>query len=329
MVLFARLFVSSNLANWTGENGQLHWIGRWDGFSSLYNHLTLGLAWFCLLMTLALWFAVPARRPIILWMLAMLVGALAAFSLVFAALSNITDLVSIIGYTGDNTAGRYLFPMLLAWFATIITMLFARPPSANPADRNLPALKQGCWLAVGALIILVLGVFVLPKNKSTLPESPLQNTATTSSPNGSEASPPNNSDRQMELAFQLYNAGKFAEALQAFREAVRLYPNDPIALNNLAWCLAANPRQELRNGREAVQLAGRAIELTNQQEPVFIGTLAAAYAEDGQFAKADETAKKAHDIALLTHHPEMAAMINEQLSKLFSARKAAGLTNGP
>ena len=92
--------------------------------------MTLGLAWFCLLLTVALWFAVPARRPIIIWMLAMLVGALAAFSLVFAALSNVTDPVSTIGYTADNTAGRYLLPLLLAWFAMMMTLFFAGPSSS-------------------------------------------------------------------------------------------------------------------------------------------------------------------------------------------------------
>ena len=151
MVLVSRLFVSSDFANCSGEGGQLHWIGRWDGLSSLYNHLTLGLAWFCLLMTVALWFAVPARRPVIVWMLAMLVGALAAFSLVFAALSNVTDLVSTIGYTDDNNAGRYLLPMLLAWYATMMTVFFAELPSSasissstgakpSPAHQDQPCL---------------------------------------------------------------------------------------------------------------------------------------------------------------------------------------------
>jgi Flp pilus assembly protein TadD len=163
-----------------------------------------------------------------------------------------------------------------------------------------------------------------------LPENPLQSTAATNSPNDSEINSPENPELQtrMELAIQLDKAGKFAEAVQAYREAVRLHPNDPVALNNLAWSLAANSRQELRNGREAVQLASKAVELTGQQQPVFIGTLAAAYAEDGQFAKAVEMANRARDIALLKRQPEVAA-INEQLLKLYSAGKAVGLTNGP
>ena len=344
---FARLFVNPEFANWSGEGERLHWIGKWIGISSLYNPSTFALGWLCLFMSVALWFAVPARRQEIVWMLAMFVGATVALCGVFASFVSIKGLSEVIGYTNEGAGGRYLLPVLLAWFATIMTMFFANlpsststlapsttvkdtPTSAGTADRSLPALKHGYWLAVGALLIVALGVFVLPENESTLPENPLQSTAATNSPNDSEINSPENPELQtrMELAIQLDKAGKFAEAVQAYREAVRLHPNDPVALNNLAWSLAANSRQELRNGREAVQLASKAVELTGQQQPVFIGTLAAAYAEDGQFAKAVEMANRARDIALLKRQPEVAA-INEQLLKLYSAGTAVGLTNGP
>jgi hypothetical protein len=132
MILLARLFVNSDFANWSGEDGRLHWIGRWDGFSSLYNHSTLGLAWLCLFMTVALWFAIPARRQVVVWTLAMVVGALAAFSGVFASFVNITSLnAAISGYTVDVHGGRYLLPVLLAWFATIMTVFFTEPPSTT------------------------------------------------------------------------------------------------------------------------------------------------------------------------------------------------------
>jgi tetratricopeptide (TPR) repeat protein len=347
MILLARLFVNHDFANWSDEGGRFHWIGRWDGFSSLYNHSTLGLAWLCLLLTVALWFAVPARRQAVAWMLAMLVGAAAAFSGIFASFIGIKGLSEAINYTVDVAAGRYLLPMLLAWFAAMMTLFFSDLPSsastpgtgaaipcpaasASTPDRSLPMLKGGYWLAVGALLILALGVFVLPKNESPLPENSLPGAGAANSPNGSETNPPDNSELQtrMDLADQLNKAGRFAEALQEYREAVRLYPNDPMALNNLAWSLAVNHRQELRNSKEAVQLASKAVELTGWQQPVCIGTLAAAYAEDGQFAKAVEMAEKARDIALLTYQLKVAE-INEQLLKLYSAGKAIGSTNGP
>jgi hypothetical protein len=131
MMQLARFFVNPDFANWSGEGGRLHWIGRWAGLSSLYNHSTLGLAWLCLLLTVALWFAVPARRPIIIWMLAMLVGATVALSGVFASIVSVKSLTEAVGYTNEEAGGRYLLPVLLAWFATLMTLFFAEPPSST------------------------------------------------------------------------------------------------------------------------------------------------------------------------------------------------------
>jgi hypothetical protein len=328
MIYSARIFVNPDFAHWSGEGGRYHWIGSWDGLSSLYNHTTLGLAWLCLLLTVVLWFAVPTRRQVVIWMLVMFIAATAGLSVVFTSFIAVNGLSEAISLT---IAGeRYILPILLAWFATMMTLFFADPHQPTTADRSLPALKHGYWLAVGALLIVALGIFVLPKNESTSPENPLPSAATTSFLNSSGTDSPDNPEVQtrMELAIQLDKAEKFAEALQAYREAVRLHPDDPVALNNLAWSLAANPRQELRNGREAVEFASKAVELTSQHQPVFMGTLAAAYAEDGQFAKAVEMAEKARAIALLNNQPAVAA-INERLIKLYSAGKAVGLTNGP
>ena len=77
----------------------------------------------------------------------------------------------------------------------------------------------------------------------------------------------------------LGQSGRTREAVAQYREALRLNPNLAGALNNLAWVLAASPDDELRNGAEAVRLAERACELTHYGEPLFLGTLAAAYAE--------------------------------------------------
>jgi hypothetical protein len=148
MMQLARLFVSPDFANWGGEGGRLHWIGKWDGFSSLYNHLTLGLAWLCLWLTVALWFAAPARRRVVVWILAMFVGAVAALSGVFVSLVSINGLSCTILYTHDLTGGRYLLPVLLAWFATTLTMLFsdqhsiASTPGTTASDSRAPGIRQ-------------------------------------------------------------------------------------------------------------------------------------------------------------------------------------------
>jgi tetratricopeptide (TPR) repeat protein len=70
-----------------------------------------------------------------------------------------------------------------------------------------------------------------------------------------------------------------------------------VNLNNLAWALATSKEAGARDGTRAVQLAGRACTLTDFKQPIFIGTLAAAYAEAGKFDDAISMAQKACALA--------------------------------
>ena len=122
------------------------------------------------------------------------------------------------------------------------------------------------------------------------------------------------------LGMTLGQLGRTREAVVQYREALRLNPNLAGALNNLAWMLAASPDDELRNGAEAVRLAERACELTHYGEPLFIGTLAAAYAEAGRFPEAVTTAEKAEQLATTADLTAVAAK-NRQLLELYRAGK--------
>jgi cytochrome c-type biogenesis protein CcmH/NrfG len=53
----------------------------------------------------------------------------------------------------------------------------------------------------------------------------------------------------------------------------------------------------MRNGVEAIELARRAVQLSNGREPAVLGTLAAACAEAGRFAEAVQTAHQALELA--------------------------------
>ena len=80
--------------------------------------------------------------------------------------------------------------------------------------------------------------------------------------------------------------GRSAEALVSLREAITIDAENAGTLNNLAWLLATCPDDALRNGREAIDLARKACELTEWEEAGHIDTLAAAYAEAGDYEQA-------------------------------------------
>lgn len=67
-------------------------------------------------------------------------------------------------------------------------------------------------------------------------------------------------------------------------------------LNNLAWVMATSPKDEVRDGKRAVELATKACELTEYKQAHILSTLAATYAETGNFEKAREWSKKAVEL---------------------------------
>jgi len=86
-------------------------------------------------------------------------------------------------------------------------------------------------------------------------------------------------DVPLYLARSLSAQGKTAEATSEYRKALQIEPDSLVALNNLAWILASSSDPPLRSGPEAVRLSRRACELTAYRVPVYMGTLAAAFAE--------------------------------------------------
>lgn len=95
----------------------------------------------------------------------------------------------------------------------------------------------------------------------------------------------------------LLNRGKHAEAIADYEKALKHKPDESGLLNNFAWVLATSTQEELRDGKRAIQLATEACELTKYEQPHILSTLAAAYAETGDFDTALTWIDKALEIS--------------------------------
>jgi hypothetical protein len=108
-----------------------------------------------------------------------------------------------------------------------------------------------------------------------------------------------------------------ARDVERVREYKLLLDREPIrleALNNLAWILATNPNPQIRNGAEAMRLAERAQSLAKGEEVISVlDTLSAAYAEVGDFTRAEATARRGMEMAQAAGRTQAARLIEKQL----------------
>jgi protein O-mannosyl-transferase len=117
-----------------------------------------------------------------------------------------------------------------------------------------------------------------------------------------------------ELGALYTGLGRVPEAIAHYRQALQLDPALPGVLNNLAWLLGTHPNEAFRDGSEAVRLAERAVTLTERNQSLLLGTLAAAYAESGRFDDAVNTALEAIQVATAKGQTEVASKNRELLA---------------
>jgi len=154
---------------------------------------------------------------------------------------------------------------------------------------------------------------------------------------------------RLHLGTLLSDLGRLGEAKEHLAEAVRLDPRDPFAhfnlgaahgregdsreatvhlghalerdpdftpaLVSLALIRATGPDETLRDAPQALDLATRACELTERDNPEALYALAAAYAELGRFSEAAGTAAEAIRVALALGNRELAGTIQPLLER--------------
>jgi Flp pilus assembly protein TadD len=135
------------------------------------------------------------------------------------------------------------------------------------------------------------------------------------------ASRPAHAETRAKLGRALTGNGQRADAATEYRRALAIDPTLSSALMDLAWLLATAPEPELRNTAEAVSLTWRAMALVGDTHPLVLDTQAAAYAADGRFDRAIETAGRAADRAKTTPGFEARAQEIEERVRLYQSQQ--------
>jgi Tfp pilus assembly protein PilF len=124
-------------------------------------------------------------------------------------------------------------------------------------------------------------------------------------------------------AILLRDMGRYEEALKDHELAIKFSPLFPEAYNGRAWLMSSCPDKKFQNGKSAVEDAKRACQLTNWNDDVMLGTLAAAYARVGDFQQAERWLNSA-----VTVNPYRFVDERAEMKKQFAAKKPFEFTAG-
>jgi tetratricopeptide (TPR) repeat protein len=127
---------------------------------------------------------------------------------------------------------------------------------------------------------------------------------------------PENADASANLGSIFLAKGRVRDAIAQYRNALRVAPDNVAAQSNLAWVLATAADPSLRNGSEAVILAGRAESESSRSEnrAIVLRVLAAAYAETGRFVDAKKTAEQALQAAEIQGNSTLSNALRDEIS---------------
>jgi arylsulfatase A-like enzyme/Flp pilus assembly protein TadD len=130
---------------------------------------------------------------------------------------------------------------------------------------------------------------------------------------------PDDPEAHHNLGLALRMVGRTGEAVPHFRKALAARADWAAPMSELAWTLATHADPGVRDPAEAARLAERAAELTSRQDPASLDALAAAYAANGDWERAQATAASALALAQ-ARSPLMADEIGARLA-LYRSRR--------
>jgi len=125
---------------------------------------------------------------------------------------------------------------------------------------------------------------------------------------------PANVEARNILGTAFIQQGRVREAIEQWQEAQAIEPENGNAASNLAWVFATCPDDSIRDGRRALELAEKALRISGGKIPMIFRVLAAAYAEDGRFSQAIESAQRGADLATSQGNAALAAELQSNIA---------------
>jgi Flp pilus assembly protein TadD len=123
---------------------------------------------------------------------------------------------------------------------------------------------------------------------------------------------PNSADAYGNLGLAFFQKGQAQEARDSWQKSLEIKSDQPSVMVNLAWLLATSRDASLRDGARAVALADQARQLTGG-DALTLRTLAAAYAETGNYTLAASAARPALDLAVSQKNDALAAALQKEI----------------
>lgn len=180
------------------------------------------------------------------------------------------------------------------------TIILAKPKT-TPAERiNLAAALPGSWITKPTTIDLLY-----------IPRTLFNNDQKTSAAEYSIRAQSQLSHHKEFALFLNQLADNFkakkqlTQAAQFYYTAATYNLNDQRISNNIAWFFATQPDPKFRNAKIALIEARKAAKITNFQDPSYLDTLAAAYAENQNFPAAITTIHAAIKLTSKQNNPQL------------------------
>jgi len=110
----------------------------------------------------------------------------------------------------------------------------------------------------------------------------------------------------------LWASGDSRADVKQYQHVLNMKPTWRVPANSLAWILATDRDESIRNGEKAITWARVACKGKGVYHPEFLDTLAAAFARAGRFKEAEQTALQAATLVRQSGHKGLAKKIEQR-----------------